>query len=232
MKRREASTLFIFIIQPFLGFLLAVKNLRRTQNCIVFILFATLWGWSMSFKFTPADNYRIAAKFCQKPIYHFEEVLETQEEGKSVDIYLNAVNFIIHQYTSNAKAYFAFLCTVFGIFCVASIRYVLIHRVNTNNPYLMLFAFLMFTTASLAYCAMPRFWTAAWIMTFAIMNLMDRNYKWIFLLILLPYIHFSFLPISFIILGAVFFSDFFLKHEKILYYILCITFLVSFVLPE
>ena len=232
MKRREPSTLFVFLIQPFLGFLLAVKNLRRTQNCIVFVLFSTLWGWSMSFEFTPADNYRIAAKFCQKPIYTFQQVLDTQEEGKSVDIYLNTVNFLIHQYTSNAKAYFAFLCTMFGIFCVASIRYVLVHRVNKNNQYLKLFAFLMFSTASLAYCAMPRFWTAAWIMTFATMNLMDKNYKWLPLLIILPYIHFSFLPISLIIFGAVFSSDFFMKHEKFLFFVLCITFLISFVLPE
>ena len=232
MKRGQPATLFLFFIQPFLGFLFAIRNLTRTQNCIVFILFAALWGWSMSFEYTPADNYRIAAVFCQRPIIDFEEIIERQEEGKSVDIYLSVVNYLVHKYSDNAKAFFAVLCTVFGIFCLASIRYVIIHRVNKNNLYLILFAFMMFSTASLAYSSMPRFWTAAWVMTFTTMNLMDKNYKWIPLLVLLPYIHFSFLPISLILVGAIFFSDFFRKHEKILFYMFCIVFLISFVLPE
>lgn len=232
MKRGRPATLFLFFIQPFLGFLFAIRNLTRTQNCIVFIMFATLWGWSMTFDFPPSDCYRIAAVFCQRPITVFKEILERQEEGKSVDLYLSVMNFLVHKYSDNAKAYFAVLCTVFGIFCVLSLRYVLIHRVNKNNIYLKLFVFLMFTTASLSYCAMPRYWTAAWVMAFTTMNLMDGNYKWIPLLVILPYIHFSFLPISLILVGAIFFSDFFRKHEKILFYLFCMTFIFSFVLPE
>lgn len=232
MKRGKPATLFLFLLQPFLGFLFAIRDLKRPQNCIVFILFATLWGWSMSFEYAPADNYRIAARFCQRPISDYHEILERQEEGKSVDIYLSVANFVVHKYSDNAKAYFAVLCTVFGIFCLASIRYVITHRVNKNTTLMILFVMMMFSTASFAYSSMPRFWTAAWVMTFTTMNLMDGNYKWIPLLVLLPYIHFSYISMSLILVGAVFLTPFFRKYEKYLFYILCITFLVSFVLPE
>ncbi len=232
MKRGKPATLFLFLIQPFMGFLFAIRDLKRIQNCIVFTIFAALWGWSMSFEYTPADNYRIAASFCQRPVTNFDEILEKQEEGKSVDIYLSIINYVVHKYSDNAKAYFAVLCAIFGLFCLASIRYVIIHRTNKNNTLLILFVIMMFSTASFAYSSMPRFWTAAWIMAFTTMNLMDGNYKWIPLLVLLPYIHFSFIAISAILVGAIFFSGFFRKHEKILFYLFCITFIVSFVLPE
>lgn len=232
MSKSKPATLFLFIIQPFLGFLFAIRDLRRTQNCVIFVLMAALWGWSMSFDYTPTDNYRIAASFCHQPVYSFQQILDARDAGKSVDMYLSIINLIVHKFSSNAKAFFGLLGLIYGCFCIASIRFILVHRVNKNSPYLQLFVFLMFATASLANMAMPRFWTAAWIMTFATLNLMNGKYAWTPLLLLLPYIHFSYMPVALLLAGAVFFSDFFMKHEKLLFFALVMIFLLSFLLSE
>ncbi len=232
MKKNEPATLFILLINPFLSFLLALRNLTKTQNCIVFLIFAALWGWSMSFEYTPCDNYRIAAVFCHRHFSTFEQVWKYQEDGKSIDIYLHVINLLVHKVSNNAKAFFAVLSLIYGFFMMASFRYMLMHRVNGKSQYLNLIMVLMFFTVSISNTAMPRYWTAAWCLTFVMMNMVNGNYKWIPFLIILPYVHFSFLPVVIVLVFAVFFSDYFFKHEKQLFIIMVFIFFVSFFLSE
>ena len=232
MKKSEPATLFLFLINPFLSFILAIRNLTRIQNCIVFVIFCALWGWSMSFEYTPCDNYRIAAMFCSRHFTSLAQVFDYHEEGKSLDMYLNMVNLIVHKFSNNAKAYFAVLSFVYGVFMVACIRYILINRINKKSQYLSLFLILMFFTASIANSTMPRYWTAAWCMTFVMLKLTNKQYQWVPLLVLLPYIHFSFLPVSLVLGFAVFFSGYFYKYEKQLFILMCVIFILSFFLSE
>ncbi len=54
----------LFLLNPFIGFIDAMKALDRRFNGLVFIAFYALFGYAISFNLTTADSYRIAARFC------------------------------------------------------------------------------------------------------------------------------------------------------------------------
>ena len=175
MKRKETpATLLLFLIQPFLGFILAIKDLRRRTNAIVFVLFSSLWGYCMTFTFPPSDCYRIAAVFCHLKYRSFEHVLQRYDDGKLVDFYLATMNWLIHKFSNNAKVFFCGLAFVFGLCCLATLREVLLSRKYSNDQYLKCIVLLLFCTASFGHLAMPRFWTAAWLSAFVTIKLMNN----------------------------------------------------------
>ena len=231
MKRKETpATLLLFLIQPFLGFILAIKDLRRRTNAIVFVLFSSLWGYCMTFTFPPSDCYRIAAVFCHLKYRSFEHVLQRYDDGKLVDFYLATMNWLIHKFSNNAKVFFCGLAFVFGLCCLATLREVLLSRKYSNDQYLKCIVLLLFCTASFGHLAMPRFWTAAWLTAFVTIKLMNNKSQWFPLVFVLPTIHFGFMPIA-IAIGTTFvFIRFFSKYEHLLFNFVVFCFIISFAL--
>lgn len=231
MKKRERpSTLLLFLIYPFLGFILAIKDLKRWTNGIVFVLFSALWGYCMTFSYTASDCYRLAAVFCQRPFHRFQSVLNAYDDGKLVDLYLSIMNWFVHQFSANVKVFFCALGFVFGLCCYVTIRELLDSRKNYNDQYLKLIILLLFSTASFGHLAMPRFWTAAWLSAFLMIKLMKKKYHWLPLVAALPMIHYGFVPVVAVLLASIIFSNFFTKHENVLMGLVITCFILSFVL--
>ena len=229
-KRDSIASFLFFLIYPFLGFVLSIKDLRKWSNGIVFILFSALWGYSMTFTYTPSDCYRIAAVFCQRPFFSIDSILEQYDDGKLVDFYLAITNLFVHQFSPNAKVFFCLLGFFFGLCCYATIRQLILSRKGPNDQYLKCIVFLLFSTASFGHLAMPRFWTAAWLSAFLLIKLIKGQYYWFPLIILLPLIHFGFVPIAVALASSIFFSKFFSKYEPTLFGFVVFCFIISFVL--
>lgn len=234
MKRKgeSLSSFFLFFIIPFLGFIISTRDLRKWINGIVFILFSALWGYCMTFSFPPSDCYRIAAVFCQRPFFRFQSVLEQYDDGKLVDFYLATANWFVHQFSANAKVFFCLLGFFFGLCCYATIRELLITRRGHNDQYLKCIVFLLFSTASFGHLAMPRFWTAAWLSAFLMIKFINGQLYWWPLVLLLPLIHFGFLPIAIVLISSIVFSRFFSKYEPTLFSFVVFCFIISFVLSS
>lgn len=229
---RVAKTLLLFLFQPFIGFLASLKNLDSKVGRFVFVLFSTLWGYAQSFTYTPADGYRIGAYFCWYPISHFSTIIESVTEGRSVDIYLSVTNFIVHLFSDNAKVYFALLGLIYGILCYNVISSLLRERINNRSKALTHILFLLFTTASFSNLSMPRFWTATWLAALVFLKVTQGDKRWGWLALLLPLIHFSFAPISAILIIVTLFNRFFSLRPNVLFGAVCVMFLLSFALPK
>lgn len=160
---KNANPLLLFIFQPFVGFLVSLKDFTSNQSRTIFVAFSTLWGYAQSFSYTLADVYRLGAAFCRNPIYEFQSVVGMFADGEAIDGYLLVVNFIVHQFSNNAKIYFAVLGFLYGIFCYEVLASLAKERSGEKCANLSHILFLCFVTSSLANMAMPRYWTAAWI---------------------------------------------------------------------
>lgn len=226
-----SKALIVFFIQPFLGFLMSLRHLSTRTGKFVFIAFATLWGYCQSFTYTPTDGYRIAARFCQYPVNNFSDIFKAFSEGKAVDIYLLFTNYIVHSFSSNPKVYFAILGLVFGLFCCETISSLVKEQV-ISDKHLILLLVLLFSTNSFSWLTAPRFFTASWLAAMIFLKISRKQKYWVLLALFLPLIHFSFLPISLVLIVAALSKSMLSSFPGFLYILVMIVFVLSFILPE
>lgn len=94
---KNANPLLLFIFQPFVGFLVSLKDFTSNQSRIIFVAFSTLWGYAQSFSYTPADVYRLGAAFCRNPIHEFQSVVGMFADGEAIDGYLLVGSSVFQQ---------------------------------------------------------------------------------------------------------------------------------------
>lgn len=229
---KPSNALFLFFIQPFLGFLVSLKYLNSRVGKFVFIAFSTLWGYAQSFTYTPADGYRIGAGFCQSPVRGFSTILDVFAEGRAIDGYLLITNYFVHLFSDNVKVYFALLGFVYGALCYGVLSSLMKERTNAGCKSISHVLFLLFAIASFSNLSMPRFWTAAWLAALIFLKVTQGYKRWGWLSLLLPLIHFSFVPIAIILFLMTWLNKFLLLAPNTLFWAVCIMFFLSFAMPK
>ena len=177
-ENKATSAAILFLFQPFVGFLASLKVLNSKVGGALFIAFSTLWGYAQSFTYTSADVYRLGASFCQHGIYDFSTIVTMFAEGKAIDGYLLVVNCFVHQFSNNAKVYFACLGFIYGLFCYSVLVSLVKEQKNGSGRYLTHFLILLFLTSSFANLSMPRYWTAAWISALVFLKITQGKKRW------------------------------------------------------
>lgn len=227
----SSNALIVFLIQPFVGFLMSLKHFGSKLGGFIFIAFATLWGYAQSFTYTPTDGYRVAARFCQFPVRSFSEIINDLAEGNAIDIYLSVINYFVHWFSNNPKVYFAVLGFVFGLFCYWTLS-ALAKEQTFKDKFLSHLLFLLFVTNSFSWLTAPRFFTASWIAVLVFLKISWGKSRWVWLAIVLPLVHFSFFPISLILFVVAFSKKLLPFFSSFMYITVLIVFVLSFILPE
>lgn len=231
-KGKVSKALLLFLFQPFFGFLASLKNLDSRAGKFIFVAFATLWGYSQSFSYPPADVYRLGAAFCQYGIYEFSTIVDLFKEGNILDVYLLIINYFVHLFSENAKVFFALLGLFYGSVCYETLSSLIKERRNGRSATLSHILFLMFATASLANLSMPRYWTAAWLATLVFIKTTQGKKKWGWLALLLPFFHFSFVPIAIVLIFITLLNNTGNKLTNVLFASVSIMFILSFLLNQ
>lgn len=229
---RLSRSFILFVFQPFLGFLSSLRKMDSLACRFIFIAFSMLWGYAQSFDYPPSDVYRIGAAFCQYPVDSISEIISDFVDGEAVDGYLLITNYLIHLFTDNVKVFYALLGLIYGIVCYETLVSIIKERQGESCSQLSNLLFLTFATASLANMSMPRYWTAAWLSAFIFIKITQGKRKWAFLAFIIPFFHFSFIPVA---LGLIFIAVFqrtIKSMPKLMFYMVLAMFIVSFVLPE
>lgn len=229
-ERKRPNALFVFLIHPFLGFLVSLRSIETRMGAFVFIAFSTLWGYAQSFTYTPADGYRIGAGFCQYPEMRFGRIIEALVNGDTIDIYIYAANYLVHQFSDNVKVYFALLGFVFGLLCWLTLSNLYKEGEWKRNSSWLLF--LLFITASFSNLSMPRYWTAAWFAALVFMQVSSGRRYYAVMAVLLPLIHFSYIPVAIALIVISLFNRSLQSYEKILFFTALAFFVISFILPQ
>lgn len=225
------KALLLYLVNPLVGFINAMKNLDRRLNGLVFILFYALFGYAISFNLTTADSYRIAADFC----VHDKEyltVLQMYREGELTDIYLTFVKGILQLFTRNPKVLYGVLGAVMGVFSYLSIKQLYAVWKKNRNKYFYYLVFFFFLSVSFFNVNGIRFWTAtSWFSYFAIRYLYFNKKRALIGVIVTPLFHFGYLiGIGGFLLYVVIHR--LIKNASIYYYVMLMAFAVSIFVPN
>lgn len=225
------KSIFIFLINPFLGFLSSLADLNKRWHGLVFVAFYSLFGYAISFTLTSADSYRIGARFCQQD-FIFREILGMYERGSITDVYMLMVFSIVKQYTDNPKILFAVLGAVLGGLAYLSVSqlYKIWKGKRTWFFYLLLAIFML--NVAFDKVNAIRFWTATAYFSFlAIQYLYFKRRYALFLIALSPLFHFGY-----IIATIGFYLFIVLKllrvTTRMIYVLMLLTFMINIFTPR
>lgn len=196
-----AIKIVLFFVSPFLSFLYSLRRMNTRSSYTVFFLFALFYGLCFT---VAADTESVldmsdAAKWRQRfentNIYTIRDFLlycagyfTFAGEGIS-DLYFATVTFFVHQFSDNYHVFFFVLALVFIFFQLKSLRF-LTSNPQFNNGFACLLLCALFTVNNISNIGGMRFWTAAWIGVYSLLELyINKRRGFLVVLFLLPLIH-------------------------------------------
>ena len=191
----RASKAILFILNPFISAIFSLKDIRDGVSHRFLYLWFLIFGIGFCAISEVADSFRYVEKFMIEHNYTWSQyMMEINEyftfESNIKDIYTLTVNFFVGRFTNNYHWTYFIYAAVFGFFYIKSLKIFLRHNNVSNNIvfYALLFMF--------CYCNPiyningVRFWTAAWIGVYVALSVfVEKDYKKLPLLILLPLVH-------------------------------------------
>lgn len=193
----------LFIISPFISFIYALYRIKTKSSFIIIYLFSLFYGMSYiteSGKSETAKNdgavYRAIFEndICGMNFQEFKrdiiEILTGQSWYK--DIYFHCVAYPVSKFTDNYHFLFLAFAVIFGYFMLKSLHF-LVRENKYDNRLVSLLLLSLFVTNGIFNINGMRFWTATWIATYALLNiLVDKKRSYLLLLLITPLIHSSF----------------------------------------
>lgn len=232
-KSDLAIKFVLFWLSPFFAAVYSLKTLNRWSSYVVFFLFAIFFGMAFTIDFNNSlaillDGERYIQKFynyVDNPYSYYYEGLNSFlsfKEGKK-DFYYDTIAFFVSRYTNNYHWVF-FICSgLFAYFALKTFRFFTIEQCANFSISTTILVFLFMNNHIFGINGV-RFWTAAWVAVYIIFQVIrNKNKKYFWLLLLLPFIHGSYW--FFIV---VFFMIYFLKKfENTWVVLLVISFFIS-----
>tara|TARA_B100001146_G_scaffold224592_1_gene243075 strand:- start:484 stop:1722 length:1239 start_codon:yes stop_codon:yes gene_type:complete len=224
----------IFIL-PVAGFITSLFNIRSKRSAIVYVLFAMLFGYAISFNNTSADSYRYAQAFAQfDNTLDYNKIVEMYRSGELRDMYRLLLFYFISLFSSNPKVLYAFAGLIYGIFSYLSLRVFVKERGAKPDNYVFILVLIFFTYISLANINGFRFWTGGLIFFYSThQSIIENKSRWLIGVLITPLIHYGFVlmvPLIFIysFLGSYLFNE--KGVSFILFYIFVFAFILSWIL--
>lgn len=226
MRSHYLLMLLLLIVWPFGALLYSIYNYDEKASKVVFIVFTALFGYSMVAESSGLDLYRVLRLLPEAYHQSLGSYLTYRGVNESVDIYRDAVTFIVSRLTNNPK----WLMLSFGL--VAGYVYTKTLSLFTSEfTGKNIFTYILVITFSciigMDSIAGVRFGLAAYVFFYGaikVINTGDKRYLWVALLSAL--IHFSFLSAFLLLVIFIFFK--FDDFPKAIYIIL----ILSFFLPD
>ena len=198
--------LYLFLLWPFLAFLLAVKNYSQKESRVVVYLFLIYFGLTYV---VPLGSFNDAVRYAMQlktnALLPFSDIFKIvgglYSSDTSVDFVEPLISFIVSRFTSNKSILFAAYTALFGFFYLKSIGLLYRRVMKTNGINSIIH--LAFFTAILPVTAINgfRMWTAAWIFFYGAYHVvLYRDARYLLLTISASLVHFSFLTANLILI--------------------------------
>lgn len=223
--------IILFLAVPILGFIFAMKDLRRWESKFVFIAFYALYGYATSFELDTADSYRVAQTF-YFGYWKLSNILINFYNGYYTDLYRYFVYVFVQQYTSNPKVLYAVFSFVYGTFACLSIAELYNIWKGKKTLFFYLIVFLFFLHLTFFNIQTTRYYTATSVFVFfAIQFLYYKRKLALIGICITPFIHFSFyFGVAVLLSYQYFFKT--SKFYKYSYWIYVFAFILSLAKPQ
>ena len=208
------SKLPLFFLNPFLSAIVSLKNIRDGVSHRILYLWFLVFGIGFCAMSEAADSFRYVEEFMMESQYTWGRyLLEVKEwatfESNIKDIYTLTVNVLVGKFTSNYHWTYLIYAAVFGFFYIKSLKIFLKHQMVKKEIVFYALLFMFCYSNPIFNINGVRFWTAAWIGVYVALNLfVERKYRMIPLLILMPLVHGSSVIWVVIMLAAIILSRF------------------------
>lgn len=204
----------LFFLNPFLSAIVSLKNIRDGVSHRILYLWFLVFGIGFCAMNEAADSFRYVEEFMMESQYSWGRyLLEVKEwatfESNIKDIYTLTVNVLVGKFTSNYHWTYLIYAAVFGFFYIKSLKIFLKHQMVKKEIVFYALLFMFCYSNPIFNINGVRFWTAAWIGVYVALNLfVERKYRMIPLLILMPLVHGSSVIWVVIMLAAIILSRF------------------------
>ena len=208
------SKLPLFFLNPFLSAIVSLKNIRDGVSHRILYLWFLVFGIGFCAMNEAADSFRYVEEFMMESQYTWTRYLQEAKEWATFesnikDIYTLTVNVLVGKFTSNYHWTYLIYAAVFGFFYIKSLKIFLKHQMVKKEIVFYALLFMFCYSNPIFNINGVRFWTAAWIGVYVALNLfVERKYRMIPLLILMPLVHGSTVIWVVIMLAAIILSRF------------------------
>jgi hypothetical protein len=218
----------LFIIWPFMAFLLAISNFSQKEAKKVVYMFLIYYGFTFVNNNENVDAFRYALNLESNallPFSDFFRIVGGLNTDTNVDIIEPFISFIVSRFTSNSSLYFAIWAAIFGFFYLKSINLLFIKKHEDpgwNSTIILIFFILILPITSISGV---RMWTAAWMFFYGAYHVvLNREPRYLLITLASSFLHWSFFAANAILL-----IYYFAGNRNIIY--LPIT-LASFIVPK
>lgn len=194
MMSNPRGKILLFLINPALAAVSALRDIRDGYSYKILYLWFVIFGIGFCALSETADSFRYVEDFMVEHRYSWDQyVTEIREyftfDSNIKDIYTLSVNFLVGRFTGNYHWIYLIYAAVFGLFYIKSLKIFLKFEVLDNIVfYALLFMFCY--SNPIFNINGARFWTAAWIGVYvALKFFVQKEYKPLLLLLLMPLIH-------------------------------------------
>lgn len=199
------SYLVLFLLWPFLSFVLALSNFTQKEAKKVVYFFLVYYGFTFVNENPAVDAYRYALSLKQNFELPFSEFFNIvgglYSTDTSVDIIEPLISFIVSRFTSGHNLYFAVWAAIYGFFYLKSFDLLFEkYRMNHGWNALILMSFFLLVMPITSISGV-RMWTAAWIFFYGAYNVVVlKNTKFFLLALVSSLVHWSFISANAILL--------------------------------
>lgn len=235
-KKIAGLSIPFFFILPWVGFLLSLFDLKSKRSSFVYIAFAMLFGYAISFSDSSADSYRYAQAFAHfDNTLDYDRIVQLYRMGELRDMYRLLLFYFTSIFSNNPKVMYAFAGLVYGIFSYLNLRIFIKQYEGIKwDKYIFILALVFFTYISLANINGFRFWTGAMVLFYSVYNfIVQKSNRWVIGILVTPLFHYGFMLIVPILILYRFIHPMLYNCKKvrpILLYIFIATFILSWIL--
>ena len=239
-KKTGSLGIPLLFILPIAGFLTALFNIRSKSSAMVYVGFAMLFGYAISFLDSSADSYRYAQAFGRfDNTLDYNTIVQLYRSGELRDLYRVLLFYFSSFFSDNPKVMYAFAGLVYGIFSYLSLLIFVRERGNIWNQYVFVLTLVFYTYISLSGINGFKFNTGFLVLFCALYNFFIQKKKvWVIGILITPLFHYGFTlvvpllllyafihpklynskgvkPVLFYMFIATFFASWFLKTNSI-----------------
>lgn len=219
--------LLLFLIWPFGGFILSLFTFPNRFSKLTIVLFWSIWGFTRILPYGH-DSTAWTLEFIRYENISFLEFVSTKIRVlgiESTDFLYSLFLFLIRKLTASTALLWFILSGVFTYLYVKCYNIVLKKQQKFSIGQLILFFLFIFFIPKTAYGV--RFWFATLILIYSITQIIiNKNNRYLYLLFIIPLIHFSFI----IPLFSFIFYRFSRKNKRSLLYLLFAIFFINILL--
>lgn len=209
----------LFILSPFLSFLISLRDLSSKSSYCVLIGICLLFGLNYNVTNDRSAEHNLDGSYYRElferdyvgSVTSVQDILDNYfsfSSEKNTDVYVDIVSLLVSRFTSNYHLLFLVYAAIFTFFMLKSLKYLLTSTEFQNGSFVCLILVFLFLQNDIFNINGVRFWTAAWISVYSLFKFfLDNKKVYVLLALITPLIHPSFFLFLFLLIFSAVFNN-------------------------